>query len=83
MPDAPQNQQQSPYYSPRPNFMPGGGPKRPSRLEGSRGLLVVAIVVLVMAAATGVIYFMRGQQTQVYNDFGAPPSEEASSPLLR
>jgi hypothetical protein len=36
-----------------------------------------------MAAATGVLYFMRGQQTQVYNDFGAPPAEEASSPLLR
>lgn len=63
--------------------MPGGGPKRPSRLEGNKTLLVVAIVVMVMAAATGLLYFMRGQQTQVYQDFGAPPAEEASSPLLR
>jgi len=46
-------------------------------------LLVVAVVVLVMAAATGVLYFMRGQQTQVYQDFGAPPAQQGSSPLLR
>lgn len=83
MADVPQNQQQSPYYSPQPIFVPGGGPKRPSRLEGNRALLVVAVVVLVMAAATGVLYFMRGQQTQVYQDFGAPPAQQGSSPLLR
>ena len=70
----------SPYYSQKPIFVPGSGPKRRSRLEGNRMLLLVAVVILLVAAVSGIAYFQRGQQTSLFDLF-TPKKQQLPSPL--
>ncbi|MFO0702545.1 MAG: hypothetical protein U0514_01550 [Candidatus Andersenbacteria bacterium] len=71
---------QSPFYNPRPIFVPSTDSPKRSRLQGSAVLIVVAALVLVVAAAAGIWYFRQGLQTSVFS--GPTPFQQQTQPLL-
>jgi len=51
--------QKSEFYDPKPMFSGAVSPQKISRLDGNRGQLVFALIVVVAAAVSGLIFFLN------------------------